>query len=222
MDKVPFSVYDFFGALSGGFILLAAIAAAFTDSDAWQSTPSTVVGAILIVAAYCAGHVIANVSGYVLESRLVGNRLGAPTKVLFGERAQSRWRYVFPGYYKPLPAEQQRAVLAQAKRHGIEQPGEGLFYHCFARAKADEPTMLRLSTFLNLYGFARNMTVALLLAGIALVTGSLMGSAHTGSLVSPGWWAVGAFVGAFGLLYRYLKFFRHYAVEVFINYAENT
>jgi len=33
-------------------------------------------------------------------------------------------------------------------------------------------------------------------------------------------WAIVAFVAAIGMFYRYLKFFRHYTVEVFTTYAE--
>jgi hypothetical protein len=33
-------------------------------------------------------------------------------------------------------------------------------------------------------------------------------------------WAVAAAIAAVGLLYRYLKFFRLYSVEVFVRYAE--
>jgi len=69
--------------------------------------------------------------------------------------------------------------------------------------------------------FAGNMTVALLIVGGALVIGSAwLGTAHTGQLVSPGWCAAGSIAAAIGLLYRYLKFYRQYGLEVFISYAE--
>lgn len=220
MDRLPFSIYDFFGYLASGFVLMASLAAAFTNSDAWQQSPGVIVGTLFVVVAYSAGHIIANIAGYLLESKLVGSILGAPSTVLFGDGPTSRWLRVFPGYYRPLPATQSKLVLERARARGCVGPGQGLFYHCFSVAKADDPTMLRLSTFLNLYGFARNMTVALVLSAAALVVGSLLGTASTGSLVPPGWWAAAAGLGAIGLVYRYLKFFRHYAVEVFVFYAE--
>lgn len=86
---------------------------------------------------------------------------------------------------------------------------------------ADAPTLVRLGTFLNLYGFARNMSLATLIVAGALLAGTLTGNAKTGMLIAPGWWAVGALVASVGLLYRYLKFLRQYSVEMFVGYAES-
>jgi hypothetical protein len=219
MDKLPFSVYDFFGYLSAGFVLLVGLAAAFTDSEAWQRTPGAGIALLLVVVAYTAGHVIANTSGYLIEGTLVRRILGAPNKVLFAE-IRPRWAWLLPGYYRPLPVEQRERVLARAAQAGISGPGEGLFYHCFAAAKESPATQARLDSFLNLYGFCRNMTISTLIVAGALLAGTLLGTAKTGMLVAPGWWAAAAFVASVGLLYRYLKFFRHYSVEVFVTYAE--
>jgi len=220
MSQIPFSVYDFFGYLASGFVVLTGLAAAFVGSDQWQTAPTTIVAIILVVAAYAGGQVVANIAGFVLEAQFVGRVLGAPATRLFRDD-KSRWRGIFPGYFRPLPTEQAQRVLARASKAGIEQPGQALFYHCFASAKSDEPTLLRLNTFLNMYGFARNMTIALLFSAFALLIGVLLGTAHTGSLVDPGWWAAGAGFLAGGLLFRYLKFYRHYAVEIFVFYAED-
>ena len=220
MDKLPFSVYDFFGSLSAGFVLLVGVAAAFTGSESWQRTPTTVIGLLLVVVAYIAGHVIANISGYLIEGVLVRRVFGTPSVVLF-QKHKPRWRArLLPGYYRPLPLEQRERVLGRASEAGITGPGEGLFYHCFSAAKERESTMTRLSTFLNLYGFCRNIAVSTFFVAIALFTGTLLGTAKTGHLVPPGWWAAGAFLASIGLLYRYLKFFRHYSVEVFVSYGE--
>ncbi len=219
MDKLPFSVYDFFGYLSAGFVLLVGLAAAFTGTESWQRTPGATVGLLLVIVAYTAGHVIANVSGYLIEGTLVRRVLGTPSTVLFQER-RSRWAKLLPGYYRPLPPEQRQRVLNRAVEAGITGPGEGLFYHCFSAAKERESTMTRLSTFLNLYGFCRNMAVSTFIVAIALFAGTLLGTAKTGHLVAPGWWAGGAFLASIGLLYRYLKVFRHYSVEVFVSFAE--
>jgi hypothetical protein len=221
MDKLPFTVYDFFGYLSAGFVLLVGLAAAFTGTESWQRTPGATVGLLLVVVAYTAGHVIANVSGYLIEGTLVGKILGTPSTILFQDDKPS-WAKLLPGYYRPLPQEQRERILERAATAGHDRPrqGQGLFYHCFSAAKERESTMARLSTFLNLYGFCRNMALSTLLVALALVVGMLLGTAETGHLVAPGWWAAGALLASIGLLYRYLKFFRHYSVEVFVSYAE--
>jgi hypothetical protein len=219
MDKLPFTVYDFFGYLSAGFVLLVGIAAAFTDSESWQRTPGAGVALLLIVIAYTAGHVVANMAGYLLEGVLVRRILSPPNKLLFTV-GTSRWSRLFPGYFRPLPREQRERVLALAATRGITEPGEGLFYHCFNAAKEDPTSLGRLETFLNLYGFARNMSLATLIVAACLLAGTLTGNAKTGALIAPGWWVAAAFAASIGLLYRYLKFFRHYSVEVFVSYAE--
>ncbi len=89
----------------------------------------------------------------------------------------------------------------------------------FAAVRSDALTYTRLSTFLNLYGFCRNVSLASLVAAVALAAGSLAGTAYTGTLIAPGWWALGAFVIALGLFYRYLKFYRLYACEVLAAYG---
>jgi hypothetical protein len=220
VDKLPFSVYDFFGYLSAGFVLLVGLAAAFTGSEAWQRTPGAGVALLLVVVAYTAGQVIANISGYLIEGSLVRRILGAPNKVLFAE-SRPRWAWLLPGYYRALPLAQRERVLTRAEQSGVTEPGEGLFYHCFAAAKSSPATLARLESFLNLYGFCRNMAISTLIVAVALLAGTLLGTAKTGALVAPGWWAAAALAASVGLLYRYLKFFRHYSVEVFVSYAES-
>jgi hypothetical protein len=225
MDKLPFSVYDFFGYLASGFVLLVGLAAAFVGNDDWQKTPSTIVGLLLIVIAYSAGHVVANVSGYLFEAKLVGRVLQTPTVNLLRTEEPKGWAVrLLPGYFTRLPEEQRARVLEKARSEaGIDKASPGLFYHCFGRVKGIDSVRGRLDTFLNLYGFCRNMALTLVIVGIALVIGSAaLHTAHTGHLVSPGWWAAGCVAGSIGLLYRYLKFFRHYATEVFVTYSELT
>lgn len=86
--------------------------------------------------------------------------------------------------------------------------------------KDDATVQGRLNTFLNLYGFARNMSLALVLSAIMLGVGIVRGSAQTGPEVSPGWWIGAGVVVAIGLFYRYLKFLRQYGVELLTSYAE--
>jgi hypothetical protein len=222
LDKVPFSVYDFFGYLASGFLLLVGLAAAFVGSDDWQKTPPVVVGVLLIVVAYSTGHIIANIAGYCIESKLVGKVLGRPSTVLFDTGRSTRLGPLFPGYFSPMPAAQQQRVLDKSRAAGIDETGDALFFHCWATVKADDAVLARLNTFLNLYGYCRNTCVSLLLVGAALLSGALIfSSAHTGNLVSPGWCACAALLGAVGLFYRYLKFFRQYSFEVFTSYAEH-
>jgi hypothetical protein len=220
MDKLPFSVYDFFGYLASGFVLLVAIAVAFVGYEPLTAQPPLLIGLLLIVAAYVTGHVIANLSGDLLERRLVRKRLNMPTAILMGADVPKWARWLFPGYASALPAAVQARIAARAKRAGVEDRGEGLFFHCHAVLKHDSVVQARLNTFLNLYGFCRNMALALLLAAVVLSAGLIRGTADTGPDVAPGVWLVAALVAALALFYRYLKFLRQFGVELLTSYAE--
>lgn len=79
----------------------------------------------------------------------------------------------------------------------------------------------RLDNFLNLYGFCRNICLALLLATVILLVGGTSEPWRNGGVGEHIWWAtVAAPVAAIGMFYRYLKFFRDFTIEVYRSYAE--
>ncbi|MFH1349886.1 MAG: hypothetical protein ABII26_03025, partial [Pseudomonadota bacterium] len=73
----------------------------------------------------------------------------------------------------------------------------------------------RLNTFLNLYGFSRNISMSGLLAASVLIIGMF----STGFSTQKMWWIIVALGICIGMFYRYLKFFKHYTEEVFRAYA---
>jgi hypothetical protein len=217
MNQLPFSAYDFFGCLSSGAIVIAGVTAAFVGDAPFRQGPSLPVGIVLVIAAYVIGHIVAGIAGDLIERRLVADRLGRPVSILLGERQLPRWASrIFRGYGAQLPGGTQQRIRAAAP--GLT--GSTLFFHCFAVMKRDELVRERLDTFLNLYGFARNTSLALLIAATCLVAGIAIGSADTGSFVGPWWWAGASLLGAVGMLYRYLKFYRQYGQELLVSYAE--
>jgi len=217
MNQIPFSIYDFFGYLASGAVVLAGFLAAFFGDQAFQSSPTILVGFLLIIVIYALGQVIANLAGDLIERRIVREGLGPPTEVLFGRRLPSkREARFFGGYFKQLSP----GVRKQVGERAGDRQGDDLFYHCHARMKSNPAVMGRLDTFLNLYGFSRNTGLAMLIAAVCLAIGIVLGSAETGPVAGPGWWLALALLAAIGLFYRYLKFYRHYAVELFTSYAE--
>lgn len=48
-------------------------------------------------------------------------------------------------------------IKEKAKEVGVVETGEGLFILAFGKVKTDKEAMARLNTFLNLYGFCRNI-----------------------------------------------------------------
>lgn len=216
--NLPFTVYDFFGYLATGFVLLFAADYAF-EFD-WLHRENLPPGVIVFstIAAYTIGHVVAQLSSYLLEHKVVRALIRSPEETLFTSEPRGWQAYVFPSFMKPFPVTTQQRVLKKAKAAGIEEPSRALFFHCHAIVKGDKTTLERLNTFLNIYGFCRNVSLASFLAGVFLVVAALW--IHTGDRGPKLLWGGIAFATAIALFYRYLKFFKHFTEEVFRTYAE--
>jgi len=222
--KIPFSAYDFFGTLAAGFVALATVDFAFDGGWLLESELTPVLGVVWIVLAYTIGHIIAHVSSVFLEHGVLRRGLGSPETHMFaGNRAGGIWPRLFPGNFQPLPEDTQQRVRARAAEEGVACSGRGFFFHCHAIVKRDPATRERLGSFLNMYGFCRNMCMAGLLAVPILLIGSVREfnvDSWWSSIEKPQLWAaVGALGVSVGMFYRYLKFFRHYTLEVFTTYA---
>lgn len=218
MDKLPFSIYDFFACLSSGFVLIAAVDYAFNAGKLLTHDAAFLLDLVLIIGAYIVGHVVAEFASHIYERGIVRGRLGDPlNNLLATPSASERWRRVSKSYFQPLPEETQLRISKKAQARQFEGSGRGLFYHCHAIVKRDPVVLGRLGTFLNLYGFARNNSLAAFAAAPILVAGAIHSHDDAGRKL---WLAAGAIVAGIGLFYRYLKFFRLYAVEVLVSYAE--
>jgi len=217
MNQLPFSVYDFFGYLAGGTVVLAALIASFFGDASFRTSPTLPVGFLLVIIVYVLGQIVANIAGDLIERRIVRRRLGTPTEVLLGDRTPNEFEArLLPGYFRALPP----GVQAQVRARAGDRRGEDLFLHCHAQMKSDPVVQARLDTFLNLYGFCRNTAMSTSLAAACLLAGIALGSAETGSVAEPGWWLLLAVLATAGLFYRYLKFYRQYGFELFASYAE--
>ena len=218
IDKIPFSIYDFFGYLGAGTLALFAGFFAVQGFDAFDIDLNLSQMTLLIIAAYITGHVVAAISSFLLERQLTRGFIGSPTKLLFGETDPEGWRKIFGAYHVPLPAKIRQLVLDKAeKKADIVKSGESLFYHCFGVVRQDEYPRERLATFLNLYGFSRNVAMASLLAGVILVVAALFNE----EVPSVELWigSAASFLVSVVMYFRYLKFYRQYSVELYVTYA---
>lgn len=218
---IPFSPYDFFGYLANGFVILCAFEYAFFDTSLPDRDWKVGNAASYIVLAYIIGHIVANISSYVLEYKVVRDWLKSPEETLF-EPQQTTWQaFFFPIFYRPFPSETQKRVLAVAEKNDFDKPGRGLFLHAHAVVKQDKVTLKRLTAFLNQYGFCRNVSMGLLISAVLLLIGALIDIKRWAEIDNLKLaWAGAALLGSVGMFYRYLKFFRHYTMEVFNSYAE--
>jgi hypothetical protein len=216
LDKVPFSVYDFFAYLSSGAVLLATADYVMGLGLMDRKDVPPLLVAVLIILAYVSGHIVAHFSSFILEQLFVGRLLKRPASILLGESPRSKiLRWMFRNYFRPLPVSTQERVHAQAKLRDVAARGEGLFLHAYAVVTASPTQQARLDEFRNQYGFARNMSFAFIVAALTI------GIAHRiGHQMVQLRWALPAAVAGLALLYRYLKFFRQFSYELFLRYAE--
>src|SRR3954451_21744540 len=99
MDKLPFTVYDFFAYLSSGFVVLVSITAAFVGYQPLKDSPGFILAVLFIVLAYITGHIVANLSGDLIERRRVRDKLVIPSEHLPGPKKTGFLPTVFPGYH---------------------------------------------------------------------------------------------------------------------------
>lgn len=215
MDKVPFSVYDFFAYLSSGSILLATFDYVFGVGLLSQEKIAPLFAVLLVVLAYVCGHIVAHFSSFLYEHIAVSRMLKRPNELLMGETPRWIYRVAFPNFCRPLPHEVQLRIGARMKSRGFSSKGEGLFLHCYAVVTADETRQSRLDSFRNQYGFARNMSFAFLVGAVGIFNAHYFG-AHPVRLR----WALLSGLASVTLFYRYLKFFRQFSYEMFLRYAE--
>lgn len=221
MSKIPFNAYDFFGYLSSGFLILFAIDYLFNNGQ--QTNNSLPVAHIFfwILIAYIIGHLISHISSFLLGEKLLRGLLGSAEVHLFKDKTESHWAKIFPGYFKPLPSDTRERISALANEQNINVGGRGFYYYCHPRVRRDQFTLDRLNIFLNIYSFCRSICMALLILTITFLVSFVFDWMILDNVnLSKLFLAVIAFVGAVGLFYRYLNFFRHYTVEVFTSWAE--
>jgi hypothetical protein len=216
MDKIPFSVYDFFAYLSSGAVVLATVDYVWGLGILEREKIGAALGVALVILAYVTGHIVAQFSAWLLEHTIVKRVLQRPLSLLMG--AKPRWvvfAWIFPNFHRSLPAVTQQRVNAQAAARNCVATGEGLFLHAYSIVTTSERSQARLDDFRNQYGFARNMCFAFAVSTIAI----LISHSYGAHLVRLRWALLAAFASV-ALFYRYLKFFHQYSYELLLRYAE--
>ena len=218
MDKIPFTVYDFFAYLSSGAVWVLTADYVLGLGLLNQKEVAVILGVSLVVFAYVCGHIVAHFSSFTMEQVVVGRVLKRPASILMGDKP--RWpifRLIFPNYFRPLPGQTQKRVHEQAEARGAKSTGEALFLHAYSVVTSNSSIQARLDDFRNQYGFARNMSFAFLVSAITIVVAHRLGYHPVRQR-----WAVLSALAGLTLFYRYLKFFRQYSYELLLRYAELT
>ena len=223
--RTYFWAYDVFGYLLPGLLMLLALTypnqrGREVLDELWRS--GRLQDAILVLfAGYAAGHLVAAVSSWVLERQVLRNLLRYPTEHLFaGSKGGNKFiRFLLPGYFRPYSPEfRDRFNLKFDRVFGITTPDiHDRFWLVWSYVSLYHPAAYRRGThFLELYGFARNMSLALIAAALAPV---LPGWA---SPVPRGLW-IAACLLAGGLMFaNYAKLLRRLNDEVFRGFVACT
>jgi len=216
LNNLPFDPYDFFGYLASGLLVVVGMNLALGFPHVLGQDLKIVDSAVLLLAVYVVGQIIATPAKALLEDGLVDRILGRPSIILFREKKPRVRSLIFPGFYKPFPEQIRQKILARATAEGIDAPGEALFLHVRYAPEVlnNEKLMAKLSSFINKYGFTRNLAFTCLIVGIALLV-----RVHFTPAAELRKYAITALVAAVLLLYRYLKFFRQYSYEMFNTYG---
>ena len=96
-----------------------------------------------------------------------------------------------------------------------KRPGEALFWPAHVYGRNTPSVAARLDNFLNLYGFCRNTALVGLVDAVVLYWSYLRPNGPAEHLL----WARISLAVSLGMTLRYLKFYRHFALEVFTSWA---
>jgi hypothetical protein len=211
MFKSPLTDYDTWACLAPGFLLLAAFDRATGLGWIWRETWTTSAGIFAVAAAYIVGQTISSLASAIMERGLVHRLLLPPSRVLLSEGVGPWWaRKIFQGYYRPLAAPAPQRVNQRAREAGIDGDGDAIFQWAYSAARENKGVSDKLATFLNQYSMARNVALATVICAVILSW-----SAFTKPMQEDWWWVGAAALSSIILGYRYLKFYRLYAAEIF-------
>ncbi len=194
---LPFTLYDFFGYLLPGVVFWMAlllsldathfILGVFTHQkpmwgsaeqlkifravqDLVKQSPWFVSGSAALLC-YISGHLISAVSSFFGERVFVEGVLGYPGDNLFAEKpSKGFWAVIFRKFVRPYSVEFRKAFDKQFTRtfHFKVNSSSDRFWLAFEYIAYWCPAAFARSMhFLNLYGFNRNLSWSLILAGIA-------------------------------------------------------
>jgi hypothetical protein len=213
--QIPFDPYDFFGYLASGLMVVVGMDLVFGFPDVLGRDLKVVDAALLALAVYVAGHLIATPAKALLEDGIAARILGRPSKNLLSSKTGGVRAYLFPGYFAPLPAAIRDRILGKLTDCGDDGEARFLMVRFSQPVRADERLLKRLDNFRNQYGFARNLAFSCGLVGAALL---IKGGWYHDPLMTK-YGATAAIAGVL-LWYRFLKFFRQYSYELFNCFAD--
>lgn len=175
--RTYFWAYDIFGYLLPGLLMLFALTypnqrGRMLLDEVWSNAGRLQSAVLILFACYAAGHLVAAISSWFLERQILRNAIRYPTEHLFASTEGGNWltRILLPGYFRSYSSEfKGRFNLKFEEIFRISTPDvHDRFWLAWSYVSLHHPAAYRRSThFLELYGFARNMSLALTAAALA-------------------------------------------------------
>ena len=217
MKELPFDPYDFFGYIASGLVLVVVAQLTLGFPKVFGADLKPFDMAVTVLAVYIAGQIVAGPAKAFFEDILVQRLLGSPTRNLLHPTRHRLLKFIFPGFYKPLPSGTRAKLEAKiAPMTTSEGDSEDVFLaiRYAPEVLASDSLIAKINTFRDQYGFARNVSFSLLFAAVCF---ALFG--HFKASESLIHFSIAALTAGTLLFYRYLKFYRQYSYELFNAYA---
>jgi hypothetical protein len=220
----PLTDYDFYAYLIAGMLLIGAVDYTLGGGVLVHKTQWSVAEGLFWVAiAYLVGQISAAPSSALLEHLVARKWMHSPADVQLGLQPRNLFERLFaamfaPREYAPLAGSIQTKALDRATVETGQMrdtlTGDAVFQTAFHPVRQIGDTATRLSVFINLYGFSRNVAFASLISFALLAFEEIGHPARTTELFLVG--SAVLFVGMFG---RFIKFYAAYSADVIRSYA---
>ena len=215
----PFTDYDFYAYLTSGAFFLSVMDLVFNDAAFLVRADWTFVQIVMAVAAaYVTGHIAATFAQLVIETFVVSKVFSKPIALQLGYKKPNlveRMLGVLVGrYYEPLEHTVQARIKENA-RSALSMTGErdvsaeDVFQAGFRKSFSVDGARGRIDSFLNQYGFCRNISF------IALVATAIVGwDAYRTEFPHEALVILVCGVVFLGMFIRFVKFYAAFQAEV--------
>lgn len=216
MRQFQISAYDTLGYLATGYALLFLLDTALGFHIMRTQDPALGNAVFSAVLAYVVGHVSSFFS-YFFEKQFVERQHTPPESDPSTGDSWKGWARAVG-----LHDETLRRIVDRIVEKDIRETGRDLFYRVEAIVRRSEVVSNRLTTFLVLYGFCRNMAAVLLVSGTVFL-GRAVCEVRAPDTEVAAYSALAALVcwfGTYAMHYRYRKFYVAYMATLYKVFAE--
>lgn len=170
---------------------------------------------IFIFFCYLLGHLVSAFSSFWIERIFLKNTFGFPSKVLISNN-EVKHSWFFGNYRRPFtPAMKTNLKNIVNENFGYSVDDDDYYWLCYSYIITTRPYLAsRVHHFVNLYGFSRNISAAIIMYMIIrLVVLNWMIGSDMDSIS----WFLWIFLGisAFFMFWNYLKLFKRQAIDIY-------